>query len=207
MNTGAKQPAAPLFLQARLASATFRPELVPTWAKMAAWAVPLTTIPSITWRLANVLGGLGSRDPCAVGAGAPRWEQLYLLVVLPVVQLGLALLTVGLIRPWGEVLPRWLPLLGGRRVPVAVAVGAATGGVVLVAVWLWIGLVMDLLGVPPTPLKPGPPGCSVPGWEVLRWYAPMLLWPPLLLAVTWHYLRRRRRQPAPAPSLTGHESR
>jgi hypothetical protein len=109
------------------------------------------------------------------------------------VQLGLALLTVGLIRPWGEVLPRWLPLLGGRRVPVAVAVGAATGGAVLVAVWLWIGLVMDLLGVQPTPLRPGPAGCSVPGWDVLRWYTPKLLWPPLLLAVTWHYLRRRGR--------------
>jgi hypothetical protein len=27
---------------------------------------------------------------------------------------------------------------------------------------------------------------------VLRRYAPMLLWPPLLPAVTWHYLRRRR---------------
>lgn len=142
-------------------SATFRPELVPTWAKLAAWAVPLTTIPSITWRLGNLVGGLVNRDPC-FGSGAPLWEQLYLLVVLPLVQLGLALLTVGLIRPWGEVFPRWLPGLGGRRVPVAVAVAAATCGAVLVAVWLWIGLVMDLL-VPPTPLKPVPSGCSVPG--------------------------------------------
>jgi hypothetical protein len=186
-------------------SATFRPELVPTWGKVAAWAVPLTTIPSIAWRLGNVLGGLGGGDPCVFGPGTPWWERLYLLVVLPSVQLGLALLTVGLIRPWGEVVPRWLPLLGGRQVPVGAAVGAATGGAVLVAVWLWIGLVMDLLGVQPTPLEPGPPGCSVPGWDVLRWYTPMLLWPPLLLAVTWHYLRRRRRQPA--PSLTGHEPR
>jgi hypothetical protein len=156
-------------------TSTFRPELVPTWAKLAAWAVPLTTIPSITWRLGNVLGGLGSGDPCVVGAGAPLVEQLYLLVVPPGVQLALALLTVGLIRPWGEVLPRWLPLLGGRQVPVGVAVGAATGGAVLVAVWLWIGVVMDLLGVQPTPLEPVPPGCSVPWWDVLRWYTPMLL--------------------------------
>jgi hypothetical protein len=82
-------------------------------------------------------------------------------------------------------------------------VGAAATGAVLLGVWLWIGVVMDLLGVQPTPLKPLPPGCSVPGWDVLRWYTPMFLWPPLLLAVTWHYPRRRRisRTVALPPSL------
>lgn len=178
-------------------TATFRPELVPTWAKVAAWAVPLTTISSITWRLVSSLGGLISGDPC-FGPGTPLGERLYVLVVLPCVQLGLALLTVGLIRPWGEVVPRWLPGLGGRRVPVRVAVGAAAAGAVLVAVWWWIRVVMSLVG-PPAPRRPVPPGCpAAPGWEVLRWYTPMVLWPPLLLAVTWHYLRRRR-SPAPVP--------
>jgi hypothetical protein len=33
-----------------------------------------------------------------------------------------AVLTLGLIRPWGEVYPRWLPLVGGRRVPPALAI-------------------------------------------------------------------------------------
>ncbi|WP_157034651.1 hypothetical protein [Actinocatenispora sera] len=33
-----------------------------------------------------------------------------------------ALLTWGLIRPWGEVFPRWMPGLRGRRVPVLLAV-------------------------------------------------------------------------------------
>lgn len=31
------------------------------------------------------------------------------------------LLTIGLIRPWGEVFPRWFPVVGGRPVPVAFA--------------------------------------------------------------------------------------
>lgn len=31
-------------------------------------------------------------------------------------------LTIGLIRPWGETFPRWIPCVGGRRVPIAVAV-------------------------------------------------------------------------------------
>ncbi|GIJ66731.1 hypothetical protein Voc01_016480 [Virgisporangium ochraceum] len=33
-----------------------------------------------------------------------------------------SVLTVGLVRPWGETFPRWIPLLRGRRVPVPVAV-------------------------------------------------------------------------------------
>jgi hypothetical protein len=33
-----------------------------------------------------------------------------------------AVLTWGLIRPWGERFPRWLPVLSGRRVPVDLAV-------------------------------------------------------------------------------------
>ncbi len=37
-----------------------------------------------------------------------------------------AALTVGLIRPWGEVFPRWVPGLRGRRVPVTLAVIPAT---------------------------------------------------------------------------------
>jgi hypothetical protein len=33
-----------------------------------------------------------------------------------------AWLTFGLVRPWGEVFPRWLPVLRGRRVPTGLAV-------------------------------------------------------------------------------------
>jgi hypothetical protein len=33
-----------------------------------------------------------------------------------------AWLTCGLVRPWGEVFPRWLPGLRGRRVPIRLAV-------------------------------------------------------------------------------------
>ena len=45
--------------------------------------------------------------------------------------LGGAVLTLGLIRPWGEVWPRWVPGLRGRPVPVRVPVVA--GGLVAVA--------------------------------------------------------------------------
>ncbi len=100
-------------------------------------------------------------------------------------QLGLALLTFGLIRPWGEVLPRWAPAVGGRRVPVLLAAGLATAGALAVAAFV----VFAASGRPPS--RELPPGCVPPGADVLAFYAPMALWPPLLLALTWHYVRRR----------------
>lgn len=169
---------------------TFRPELVPTWAKVAAWLVPLTTVPSITWRLLSTIDGLATGDnPCVNPSGTPMGERIYIIAVLPSVQLGLALLTIGLIRPWGEVFPRWIPALGGRRVPVTLAVGAALTGALVIA-----GIGLDTAFVDREPRNELPPGCTQPGWDVMRWYLPMALWPPLLLAVTWHYRQRRRSQ-------------
>lgn len=171
----------------------FRPELVPTWAKVAAWSVPLTTVPSVAWRLVTVLENLiTGDDPCGTSEVG---ERIYVLAVLPSVQLGLALLTTGLIRPWGEVFPRWIPAVGGRRVPVALAVGVAVAGAIAITA---IGL--QTVFVEPVPQADLPPRCHELGWDQLRWYLPMVLWPPLLLAVTWHYLQRRRREGPPAPS-------
>lgn len=36
-----------------------------------------------------------------------------------------AILTIGLVRPWGEVFPRWMPILRGRSVPIGLAVNSA----------------------------------------------------------------------------------
>ncbi|MFI6501082.1 hypothetical protein [Nonomuraea typhae] len=51
---------------------------------------------------------------------------------LPLLCLGGALLTLGLAQRWGREFPRWVPLLGGRAVPEAMAVVPAS--VVAVAV-------------------------------------------------------------------------
>ncbi|TWF76567.1 hypothetical protein FHX44_112460 [Pseudonocardia hierapolitana] len=166
---------------------TFRAELVPTWAKVAAWAVPASVLPSAVWRVADWLSGLlRGGHPCAA-PGDPLWEKIY-VPSLSVVSLGLALLTLGLVRPWGEVFAAWMPWIGGRRVPVALAVGAATTGALLLTAFIVRGLAGG------EPRHPLPPGCVPPGWEVLQLYAPMILWPPLLLAVTWHHHRRRAQQ-------------
>lgn len=164
---------------------TFRPGPVPTWAKIAAWAVPVTVLPSAVWRLVDSVGALfRGGHPCAA-PGDPLWEKLY-VPSLSFFSLGLALLTLGLVQRWGEVFPRWVPGIGGRRVPVSFAVGAATAGALLVAAFI----VRAFVGGEPR--HPLPPGCTPPGWDVLGFYLPMVLWPPLLLAVTAHYLWRRR---------------
>lgn len=177
----------------RMAS-TFRADLVPTWVKVVAWTVPLTTLPSVIWRLVTSIGGLISGDdPCINPGQTSIGEAIWILAALPSGQLGLALLTIGLIRPWGEVIPQWIPVLGGRQVPVTFAATAATAGAVMLVVCVVGFVIMPILGlVEEKPLNPLPPGCSVPDWEVLRWYLPMTVWPPLLLVVTWHYVKRRR---------------
>jgi hypothetical protein len=168
---------------------TFRSELVPAWAKVAAWAAPATVLPSAVWRLVDWVHGLAYGHPCAA-RGHPLWEKIY-VPSLSAVSLGLALLTLGLVRPWGEVFPPWMPGVGGRRVPVPFAVGIATAGALAVAAFIGRGLVGG------QPRHELPAGCVPPGWEVLQFYAPMVLWPPLLLAVTFHYHRRRTRTNGP----------
>ncbi|MET7753441.1 hypothetical protein ABZT27_01860 [Streptomyces sp. NPDC005389] len=157
---------------------------VPRWAVLAAHAVPLVTLPSGLWRLALVAGLPVTRDAGwnAMGVG----ESVY-VVSLSVVSELLAFLTLGLVRPWGEVFPRWMPFLGGRRVDPAAATGAALAGVAglcAIAAWGAYAAYADL----------GPAIPSTPAQDALLavCYAPLLAWPVLLAAVAVAYHRRRR---------------
>ncbi|MEU5540227.1 hypothetical protein [Streptomyces sp. NPDC020362] len=105
---------------------------VPPWAVLAAHTVPLVTLPSGLWRIAQVAG-----LPVAEQLGR-NGREVVVAVPLTLTTEGLALLTLGLVRPWGEVAPRWLPLIGGRRVhPLAAVVPALFGAVVLCATGGW----------------------------------------------------------------------
>jgi hypothetical protein len=88
---------------------------VPRWARIAAYAVPLAVLPSALWRLLLVLGfSMGTlRDGERVQVHGA--ESVY-IVGLTVVLKALAPLTLGLVRPWGERGPSWIPLLGSRRI-------------------------------------------------------------------------------------------
>ncbi|MFB7395504.1 hypothetical protein [Streptomyces sp. NPDC056191] len=157
---------------------------VPRWAVLAAHAVPLVTLPSGLWRLALVAGFPVTRDADwrSMGVG----ESVY-VVSLSVVSELLAFLTLGLVRSWGEVFPRWTPFLGGRRVNPAAATGAAlagAAGLCAIAAWGAYAAYADL----------GPDIPSTPAQDVLLavCYAPLLAWPVLLAAVAVAYHRRRR---------------
>jgi hypothetical protein len=156
------------------------------WAVVAAHLVTVLTLPSGLWRLALAAGfSLGVRID-GVEADVHGWEAAY-IIGLSVVSEAFALLTVGLVRPWGERVPSWLPLIGGRRVaPFAAIVPAAFGTLALAFVWAWAFRDFPHMGAM---------SFSDPGWQVLMVasYLPLLLWAPLLGVVTYAYYLRRCR--------------
>ncbi|MGW1295220.1 hypothetical protein [Streptomyces sp. NPDC002533] len=168
---------------------------VPRWAESAAKAVPWCVLPSGLWRVAAIIGmAFGWLE-----GGTSVAEEAYMLALTVVSEL-LALLTLGLVRPWGEILPRRLPLVGGRRVPVAAAVvPAALGALAVTAVCLYFLLNTFVFHYQPEPLigtgDKDPSGAMSTGWVLALSYGPLLAWGPLLGAVTYAYYRRRRRTP------------
>jgi hypothetical protein len=162
----------------------------PRWAVRIAHLIPLLTLPSGLWRIALVLGvPLGLRFEGTPVRLQSLGEAVY-VVGLSVVAEAVALLSLGLVRPWGEQVPRWLRLVGGRRVPPLFAVTmATTGAVALILIWTF-AMVNLLAG-------PGAKNFEFSGdWAqalLLACYLPNLLWGPLLLAVAWAYYRRRCR--------------
>lgn len=155
---------------------------VPRWAVIAAHAVPLATLPSGVWRIALV-AGLPVADMPVRG-----WGEMLYVIGLSVVSECLALLTLGLVRGWGEVVPGWIPLLGGRRVrPLAAVVPALIGaaGLFLITGWFLYAAYADL--------GPGVTDSAAREALLVVCYAPLLLWAPLLVAVTVAYYKRRTR--------------
>lgn len=159
----------------------------PRWAKRAATLAVLTTVPSALWRMALAVG-------IPVGASEeilreqypfPSWGTVYVFG-LSVLLVGLGLLTLGLVQRWGEVVPGWIPLVGGRPVPpLAAVVPAGTGAVALTLLWAStfsnVETIWALYGLD--------------GAErvlMMACYTPLLLWGPLLAAVTVSYHRRHR---------------
>ena len=156
-------------------------ETTPQWARRLAHAVPLMVLPSGLWRIAFVLG-----LPVVGMPVGGLLEHTY-VVTLVLVSEGAALLTLGLVQPWGEVVPRWIPLIGGRRVhPMAAFVPAMTGAAVLVVLWAWVSW-----GVATTEFYDHF-DADVQRVLVTACYLPLLAWGPALAAVAIAYLRRRR---------------
>lgn len=115
------------------------------------------------------------------------------IVSLTLVSEGAALMTLGLVRPWGEVVPAWIPWIGGRRVrPMAAFAAAMTGAAVLT--WLWGWIFLSLSDSDFYDYFNGPQSVVVTAC-----YLPLLAWGPLLAVVALAYLHRHR-SAAPAPT-------
>jgi hypothetical protein len=164
-------------------------------ALVSAHLIPLVLVPSGVWRLLLGLGAsMGFSDATLEAQGFPG-RGTVMVVFLTALTESLALLSFGLVRPWGEIVPGWVPRLRGRRIPAApVVVAATTGGVLLTAIWtfalrnVFAGGLDEIHGS---------------GWHTLAvvCYLPAILWGPLLLWVTFQYQRRRsvNRERAPGP--------
>jgi hypothetical protein len=120
-------------------------------------------------------------------AALPPSTRLWGLLLGGAALLG-AVLTIGLIRPWGERFPRWLPVVAGRPVPIAVA--AVPGGLVAAVVTSAALPMIMLLSVEPTDAGPG----GVSGTERLLALLlfPCWIWGPLLGLAVWGYVGHRR---------------
>jgi hypothetical protein len=162
----------------------------PRWANVMAALVPLCVLPSAAWRLHHgVYVMVAGPGPCGVQTTG---EALY-VASLSGVTLSLALLTLGLVRPWGQVLPSWLPGLGGAVVPRLLATGAAALVAMIAGLLTGYYLLKEALNLQLVQSRPLPPGCTAPGFDVLIYYVPLLAWAPLLAILTVRYDRHRRR--------------
>lgn len=155
----------------------------PRWAVWAAHLTPLVVLPSGLWRIALLLGYPSGYTEAGFAPFETFGAKVWMLTLCVVSEL-VAFLTIGLVRPWGEVVPRWIPLIGGRAVrPLAAVVPAALGSVALTLLWStfpwwWTHPHEDMT----------PTGNLVVG--IL--YQPLVLWGPLTAAVTVSYYRRHR---------------
>ena len=166
-----------------------RPDSAARWGRWATYvAVIIPVLYAVTrwaWALGFPLGI--SEEFLHEGQEVGLWWAGAALATLAV---GGAILTLGLVQRWGEVFPPWIPLLGGERVPIPlavvpvslVAVLVTTAGLMFVRLTV-TGRLGAILGVGVL---------SAENWAAL---APELLWPlwgAALGAATLAYYYRRR---------------
>ncbi|MEU9042784.1 MULTISPECIES: hypothetical protein [unclassified Kitasatospora] len=156
----------------------------PRWAVRAAHVAAVTALPAGLWRLGLVAGWHGGYTDAGYQAmGFTGWGAVW-PVFLSLFTEALALLTLGLVRPWGTVPPRWVPFVGGRPVsPRAVVRAALLGAAGLAVLWTPFAGWWAVPGTGMTPL-----GHFLVGFL----YLPTVAWAPLLVAVAVSYHRRHR---------------
>lgn len=148
------------------------PEAAARWGRVATVVAALCALPYGLLRMTWLTPWPFGMDP-ADFAAAPEMRLHGLLLGLAA--LAGAVLTTGLVARWGEVWPRWMPVVRGRPVPLAAAV--VPGGVVA-ALFTAAAVPMMILMV----AKDEP-------WGLVLF--PFIVWGPALgIAVLGYALRR-----------------
>ncbi|MEU4391789.1 hypothetical protein [Kribbella sp. NPDC023855] len=108
-----------------------RPEVARRWGFWATVVAVLCPLPyavlRMTWLLPNPVGFTAAELDAQPGI------KLFGLG-LGLIAIGASIATLGLIRPWGETWPRWIPYVAGRPIPVKAVVipGAVAATLLLV---------------------------------------------------------------------------
>ncbi|MGI5340131.1 hypothetical protein ACQEVS_23415 [Streptomyces sp. CA-181903] len=174
-------------LDASITMTTERP--VPRWAVGAARLLPLFALPVCLWRLPFGFGyqmGLDlAPSPLGVVGGVAYVGTLSLLTELA------AFACRGLVSPWGETLPHWVPRLGGRRVPPVAVLVPATAFSLLMLFLLaeWTVCTFHIAGFTDAPW-------TNRWWRLLASVVSGLFvcsWGLLVPALTYAFWRRRYR--------------
>lgn len=165
------------------------PAVAAKWGRRAVWVAVIVPVLYAVTRWAWALGiPLGiSEEFLREGQEIGLW---WAGAGLATIALGGAGLTLGLIQKWGEVFPRWIPLLRGKRVPIPLAVFPASVVSVLVTAAGLMLVRLTLIGKLDVILGEGVLGAK--NWAAL---APEMLWPlwgAALAAATLAYYYRRR---------------
>jgi hypothetical protein len=168
----------------------------PRWAVRLAYALPLLLLPSCLWRLPFALHfEMGQVQDI----GLPSyWVSIPYVLTLSVISEAVALLTIGLIRGWGEVAPSWIPIIGGRRIrPMAAVVPATLGGLILTLLFTNVpigdGRRITPYGIVDTAEY------TNDAWQTLATVciAPIAAWGPITIVLGIAYYRRRTAPPTP----------
>jgi len=161
------------------------------WARIACWTAFISALLPVVWRIAMLCGvdlGFSQADFFRSNASATAY-----VLGLESVQVLAGALCLGLIYPWGERVPRWVPRLGGREIPrrLPLVVGGTGNALLYLIVYsVAFGFARAALSDPPgwTPAQGMSPGQT---WVLALAYAPMLLWPAALTVALVGYRRGR----------------
>lgn len=171
--------------------------LLRRWGKPAAWVAFATPLVYCLTRWAWALGFSLGIDPEFYREGREHGLWIAGAALATMGALG-AVLTLGLIQRWGEVFPRWMVGLRGRRVPPMLAVVPAT----------FVALLVTSAGL--TYIRAvAVRGVSARTWPLSLPETLWVLWGAGLFVAAMAYRQRRRgvcadcgRGPAPAAEVT-----